>query len=98
MGRSAASIELSVEERRELEGLPRRRRAAQGLAQRAQIILLAAAGVENKTIAERKAWSRTRSASGGGALPSIGLTGFATNLVRVGLARSAMKRLPKRSA
>jgi transposase len=53
MGRAAASIELSAEERRELEGLARRRRTAQGLAQRAQIVLLAAEGVENKTIAER---------------------------------------------
>lgn len=42
MGRAAASIELSTEERRELEDLARRRRTAQGLAQRAQIVLLAA--------------------------------------------------------
>jgi transposase len=53
MGRAAVSIELSVEERRELEGLTRRRRTAQGLAQRAQIVLLAAEGLENKTIAQR---------------------------------------------
>ena len=53
MGRPAVAIELSSAERRELEGLTRRRRTAQGLAQRAQIVLLAAEGVENKTIAER---------------------------------------------
>lgn len=53
MGRAAASIELSAEERRELESLAGRRRTAQGLAQRARIVLLAAEGVENKTIAQR---------------------------------------------
>jgi transposase len=53
MGRPAALIELSEKERSELEGLLRRRRTAQGLAQRAQIILLAADGLENKAIAHR---------------------------------------------
>lgn len=53
MSRSAALIELSEKERGELEGLSRRRRTAQGLAQRAQIVLLAANGLENKAIAER---------------------------------------------
>src|SRR6195256_2969453 len=53
MGRLAALIELSEKERGELEGLSRRRRTAQGLAQRAQIVLLAADGLENKAIAER---------------------------------------------
>ena len=46
-------IELSEKERGELEGLSRRRRTAQGLAQRAQIVLLAADGLENKAIAHR---------------------------------------------
>ena len=53
MGRPAALIELSEKERGELEGLSRRRRTAQGLAQRAQIVLLAADGLENKAIADR---------------------------------------------
>ena len=53
MGRLAVLIELSEKERGELEGLSRRRRTAQGLAQRAQIVLLAADGLENKAIAER---------------------------------------------
>ena len=53
MGRASAAIELSCSERRELEGLARRRRTAQGLAQRAQIVLLAAEGIESKTIAHR---------------------------------------------
>jgi transposase len=49
-GRVAVAIELSVFERRELEGLTRRRRTAQGLARRARIVLLAAEGLENKKI------------------------------------------------
>jgi hypothetical protein len=53
MSRPAALIELSEKERGELEGLSRRRRTAQGLAQRAQIVLLAADGLENKAIAHR---------------------------------------------
>jgi transposase len=47
----AVSIELSDLERGELEGLSRRRRTAQGLARRAQIVLAAAGGLENQQIA-----------------------------------------------
>src|ERR687896_1697944 len=47
----AVSIDLSDLERGELEGLSRRRRTAQGLARRAQIVLAAAEGLENKQIA-----------------------------------------------
>ncbi len=50
-GRIAVAIELSASERCELEGLARRRRTARGLARRARIVLLAAAGHENKKIA-----------------------------------------------
>jgi transposase len=50
---SAVSIELSSEERSELEGLLRRRKTAQGLARRAGIVLLAADGLQNKDIAAR---------------------------------------------
>jgi len=53
MGKRAALIELNETERGELEGLSRRRRTAQGLAQRAKIVLLAAEGLENKAIARR---------------------------------------------
>ncbi len=54
MGRgrvAAVSIELTEEEHSELEGLARRRRTAQGLARRARVVLLAAHGRQNKTIA-----------------------------------------------
>ena len=50
-GPVAVAIELAVSERRELDELARRRRTAQGLARRARIVLLAAEGLENKTIA-----------------------------------------------
>ena len=53
MGKSAVSIELSAEERHELEGLVRRRKTGQGLARRARIVLAAAAGLENKAIVAR---------------------------------------------
>jgi transposase len=53
MGKPAPAIELSASERQELESLARRRRTAQGLARRAQIILMAASGIENQVIAER---------------------------------------------
>ena len=46
----AVSIELSELERGELVGLSRRRRTAQGLARRAQIVLAAAEGLENKQL------------------------------------------------
>jgi len=53
MGKPAVAIELSAAERRELEGLARRRKTAQGLAQRARIVLAAAEGLENQAIVAR---------------------------------------------
>ena len=52
MGKAAVAIELTVAERAELEGLAGRRRTAQGLARRARIVLAAADGMANKTIAQ----------------------------------------------
>src|SRR5215469_1183631 len=52
MGKPAVAIELTAEERAELEGLANRRRTAQGLARRARIVLAAAAGMENQVIAQ----------------------------------------------
>ena len=52
MGRVAVAITLSDAERRELEGLARRRKTAQGPARRARIVLAAADGLENKSIAD----------------------------------------------
>ena len=52
MSRAAVTITLSGTERRGLESLAGRRKTAQGLAQRARIILTAAQGLENKAIVE----------------------------------------------
>lgn len=53
MGKRAAAIDLTAIERRELESLASRRKTAQGLAQRARIVLLAAEGAENRDISLR---------------------------------------------
>ena len=50
---AAVSIELTDEERAQLEAWARRRTSAQALAQRSRIVLLAAAGLNNTAIAER---------------------------------------------
>ena len=50
MGKTAVGIDLTPSERGELESLAARRRTAQGLAQRARIVLHAAEGWENKAI------------------------------------------------
>jgi transposase len=49
----AVSIELSVEERAQLESWARRHTSAQALAQRSRIVLAAAAGLKNTEIAAR---------------------------------------------
>ena len=53
MGKTAVAIDLTDSERRGLEGLASRRKTAQGLAQRARIVLLVAEGAENKDISAR---------------------------------------------
>ena len=53
MGKTTVAIDLTQRERRELESLASRRKTAQGLAQRARIVLSAAEGVENKDISLR---------------------------------------------
>jgi transposase len=53
MGKTAIAIDLTDSERRELGSLAARRETAQGLAQRARIVLLAAEGAENKDICAR---------------------------------------------
>ena len=53
MSKAAVAITLSVSERRELDGLARRRKTVQGLARRARIVLAAADGLENKAIVEQ---------------------------------------------
>ena len=53
MGKAAVGVALTDSERGELASLAARRKTAQGLAQRARIVLLAAEGLENKRICER---------------------------------------------
>lgn len=53
MGRLAVSVDLTAEERCELEALVRRRKTARGLARRAEFVLLAAEGLQNKEIVAR---------------------------------------------
>jgi transposase len=53
ISKRAVAIELTEAERGELEGLASRRCTAQGLARRARIVLAAAAGQENKAIAQQ---------------------------------------------
>lgn len=53
MGKTAVVIDLTDSERRELGSLAARRKTAQGVAQRARMVLLAAEGVENKDICTR---------------------------------------------
>ena len=50
---TAVQIELSDDERRQLESWSRRRTSSQALAQRSQIVLLAAEGLKNTEIADR---------------------------------------------
>jgi transposase len=52
-GKTAVAIDLTAIERRELESLASRRKTAQGLAQRARIVLLAAEGAQNRDISLR---------------------------------------------
>ncbi len=49
----ASAIELTADERGELESLARRRSTSQGLAMRARIVLAAAEGGDNRRIAAR---------------------------------------------
>ena len=52
-GRRAVRIELSADERAELESRARRRKTSRGDAMRASIVLLAASGMANLAIAKR---------------------------------------------
>jgi transposase-like protein len=60
MGKTAVAIDLTAIERRELESLASRRKTAQGLAQRARIVLLAAQSAENRDISLRVGAAPTR--------------------------------------
>lgn len=67
------AIELSVDEREQLQVWTRRRTSAQALALRSRIVPAAAAGLNNTEIAARL--GVTSRASGAGALPSTAWMG-----------------------
>jgi transposase len=58
----AVAIELSADERAQLEAWTRRRTSAQALAQRSRIVLLAAEGLKNTEIADQLAINRAMAA------------------------------------
>ena len=69
-----AGIELSEDERGQLESWARRHTSAQALALRSRVVLLAAEGLKNTEIAQRLGVGRW-CANGAGGLPSIAWTG-----------------------
>ena len=89
----AVAIELTDDERAQLEAWARRRTSAQALAQRSRIVLVAAEGLKNTEIAER-AWHLARRwrRSGARGLPSTGLTGCRTSRGRGARGRSPTSR------
>jgi hypothetical protein len=91
MGRRFAPLELDEVERAELTSLASRRSTAQALALRARIVLACADGEQSKVVAAAWLSIPTRSASGGGASPSIGLRVFGTSRDR---GRRALSRIP----
>ena len=74
MGKTAVAIDLTAIERRELESLAPRRKTAQGLAQRARIVLLAATNGIWMRSSSRLLASRT-----GCGAPSIKMASFSTS-------------------
>jgi DNA-binding NarL/FixJ family response regulator len=70
----AVCIELSEEERAQLESWARRRTSAQALAQRCRVVLLAAEGLNNTEIAERLGVHRPMVRSGARGSRSIAST------------------------
>jgi DNA-binding NarL/FixJ family response regulator len=71
---TAVPIELSEDERAQLESWARRRTSPQALALRARVVLLAAEGLTNTAIAERLGVHRPMVGRGGAGLPSIAWT------------------------
>src|SRR6267378_406145 len=93
----AVPLELSGIERGQLERLVRRHKTAQALALRARIILLAGDSLTNTAIAGRLGETCTGSADGASASLGCALTGYSMNRARERHARSAARRLQRRS-
>lgn len=105
MGKPAVSINLTLDQRAELEGLVRRRQTAQGLARRAEIVLLAADGLQNKEIVARLGkdantvgkWRRRFAEFGLDGLYDAERCDSSAFSVQVRHERSVMTILPRRS-
>src|SRR5215472_1445331 len=97
MGKPAVAIDLTAEERQELEvsrvAVGRRRGWPVGLG----LSCLLRKVWRTKRFVRRWMSIRTQSANGGAAMRNAGLTDFWMSCGRGGRARSAMMRLPKRS-
>ena len=91
-GPTAVEIVLSERERGELEARVRRRRIARADAMRAEIILLAADGLNNCAIADEIGASRMTVMTGASGLPSIAWMVSMTNRVVARRARSVTTR------
>ncbi len=97
MGKPAVTIELTNEQRGELESLVRRRQTAQGLARRAEIVLLAAKAFRTRRSSRGLAKMPTPWVSGVAASRSRVLMAFMTSPDLARLAKSAMTTLLRRS-
>ncbi len=80
--RVAPLISLTIEQERELTGLARSKRTSVRLAQRAQIVLLAAKGLQNKDIAEQLGIGRVQVARWRERYLEYGLQGIERDLPR----------------
>ena len=80
--RVAPTILLTNEQERELTGLARSKRTSVRLAQRAQIVLLAARGLQNKDIAEQLGIGRVQVARWRERYLEAGLQGIERDLPR----------------
>ena len=92
---AAVRIELDDAERSELQARARRRKIAWADAMRAAIVLLAADGMTNLSIAERLGTRVSRWRCGAGGLRRSVWTGWPTSPARVLRARSATRRSPR---
>ena len=91
-GRPLKPLEVSQGAREELESLARSRSLPAGLVRRAEIVLLCADGLDNKTVAGKVRSAARRSASGASASERMASWACTTNAGREGRAPSRTRR------
>lgn len=94
-GPKAVCVELSDDERSELEARARRRKTSRGDAMRASIVLLAASGMTNLTIAKRIRTTRATVATWRMRFATRRMDGLSESRALAHRARSAMTRSPR---